>query len=69
MRHYMEVSARIFGIYLTFVSPQDIYPYSIDECFIDATPYLALYGIGAEAFALRLMDAVRRQTGIRATVE
>ena len=68
MRHYMEVSARIFGIYLTFVSPQDIYPYSIYECFIDATPYLALYGIGAEAFALRLMDAVRRQTGIRATV-
>lgn len=30
------------GIYLRHVSPADIYPYSIDECFIDATPYLAL---------------------------
>ena len=67
MRHYMEVSARIFGIYLTFVSPQDIYPYSIDECFIDATPYLGLYGLDVRTFAQRLMDAVRRKTGICAT--
>ena len=38
MRHYMEVSAQIYGTYLEFVSPSDIHPYSIDECFIDATP-------------------------------
>ena len=38
MRHYMEMSARIYGIYLEYVSPQDIHVYSIDECFIDATP-------------------------------
>lgn len=67
MRHYMEVSANIYGIYLRYVSPQDIHPYSIDECFIDATPYLKLYGTDARSFAKRLMEAVRKETAICAT--
>ena len=45
MRHYMEISARIYGIYLGYVSPLDVHVYSIDECFIDATSYLSLYGL------------------------
>ena len=68
MRHYMEVSARIYGIYLEHVSPLDIHSYSIDECFIDATPYLTLYGLTARAFAARLRDAVMATTGITASV-
>ena len=67
MRHYMEVSAKIYGIYLEYVSAEDVHVYSIDECFIDATPYLALYGLTAREFARRLMDAVRTRTGICAT--
>ncbi|MBM6683304.1 DNA repair protein [Collinsella intestinalis] len=67
MRHYMEVSAQIYGTYLEFVSPSDIHPYSIDECFIDATPYLKRYGLSAEAFARRLMDAVEERHHICAT--
>ncbi len=47
MRHYMEISARIYGIYLEYVSPLDVHVYSIDECFIDATSYLSLYGLSA----------------------
>lgn len=68
MRHYMEVSAKIYGVYLEHVSPLDIHPYSIDECFIDATPYLNLYGLTARAFAKRLRDAVMTATGITASV-
>lgn len=68
MRHYMEVSAKIYGVYLEHVSPLDIHPYSIDECFIDATPYLSLYGLTARAFAMRLRDAVMAATGITASV-
>ena len=56
MQHYMEVSAQIYGIYLEFVSPQDVHVYSIDECFIDVTPYLDLYHTDAE---LRLHVARR----------
>ena len=67
MRRYMEVSAEIYSIYLRFVSPDDVHVYSIDECFIDATPYLALYGTTPRAFARTLMDAVFAETGICAT--
>ena len=67
MRRYMEVSAGIYAIYLRFVSPEDVHVYSIDECFIDATPYLPLYGMDARAFARTLMTAVFQETGICAT--
>lgn len=67
MRRYMEVSAQIYSIYLRYVSAQDVHVYSIDECFIDATPYLGLYGMDARSFAKELMGAVRDEVGICAT--
>lgn len=67
MRHYMEVSAQIYGTYLEYVSAEDVWVYSIDECFIDATPYLALYGCSAQKFARTLMQAVYDRFGILAT--
>ena len=68
MQHYMEVSAQIYGIYLEYVSPQDVHVYSIDECFIDVTPYLDLYHTDAKGFACMLRDEVLGRTGITATV-
>lgn len=50
------------------MSQEDIHPYSIDECFIDATPYLELYDLTAREFADTLRSAVRAETGIPATV-
>lgn len=67
MKHYMEMSAKIYGIYLEYVSPADVHVYSIDECFIDATSYLRFYGMSAKAFAQELMHAVLARTGITAT--
>lgn len=67
MRHYMEVSAQIYGTYLEYISPDDIHVYSVDECFIDATPYLSLYGCSARELAVELMDAVYKRFKIRAT--
>lgn len=67
MKRYMEVSAQIYATYLRYVSPDDIHVYSIDECFIYATPYLQLYSLEAKAFARMLMDEVRTSTGICAT--
>lgn len=66
MRRYMEVSARIYGIYLERISAQDIHVYSVDECFIDATPYLRLYRMDARELARTLMDEVRARTGVPA---
>lgn len=67
MAYYMELSSRIYQLYLQYVAPEDIHVYSIDEVFIDATRYLALYNTDARGFARRLMSAVLRETGITAT--
>lgn len=66
MRKYMEVSSQIFGVYLKYVAPEDIHPYSIDEVFIDATPYLHQYE-NAHDMARTLIRDVLRTTGITAT--
>ncbi len=67
MQLYMERSAEIYQIYLSYVAPEDIFPYSIDECFIDGTPYRSLYGDSGKVMAQLLMDAVFTRTGICAT--
>ncbi len=67
MRRYMEVSAGIVALYQQYVSPDDIHVYSIDECFIDAAPYLRLYRQTPGEFARMLMEAVLQKTGICAT--
>ncbi len=67
MAHYMEYSTRIYEIYLRHVAPEDIHVYSIDEVFIDATPYLKQNGLSAYGFARRIIRDVLRETGITAT--
>ena len=67
MAHYMECSTRIYEIYLKYVAPEDIHVYSIDEVFIDATPYLKTYGLTAYEFAGKLIYEVLETTGITAT--
>ena len=68
MRKYMEISTKIFSIYATFVAPEDIHVYSVDEVFIDATPYLNSYHNSARELAMAMVREVLKQTGITATV-
>ena len=67
MRLYMETSAKIVATYLRYVSASDLHVYSIDECFIDLTPYISLYGKSAKEIVNLLRDAVFKDTGITAT--
>ena len=67
MAKYIEVSTQIYGIYLDFVAPEDIFVYSIDEVFIDATPYLKAYQMDGEAMATAIIAQIAAQTGITAT--
>ncbi len=67
MARYIQCSDRVYEIYMQYVSPQDIHVYSIDEVFIDATPYLKTYRLTPRAFARKLVEAVLDQTGITAT--
>ena len=45
MQLYIDCAAEIYGIFLKYVAPQDIHVYSIDESFLDVTPYLKLYNM------------------------
>lgn len=67
MAKYMEVSTRIYRVYLKYIAPEDIHVYSIDEVFIDATPYLKTYRCSAHELALRMVRDVLNTTGITAT--
>lgn len=67
MSLYMKISAQIYGIYLKYVAPEDIFAYSIDEVFIDATNYLQLYNLNSHDFARMLIKDVLHTTGITAT--
>ncbi len=67
MAKYMRYSAQIYGIYLQHVAPEDIHVYSIDEVFIDVTPYLRAAGTDAEGFVRRIIQQVYKTTGITAT--
>ena len=68
MRRYMEVSASIYGVLLECVAPEDIHVYSIDEYFIDVTPYSRLYKKSYYDLALLFKDKVLERTHIHATV-
>ena len=43
MALYERISAQIYSVILRYAAPEDVHVYSIDECFIDATPYLHFY--------------------------
>ncbi|UKK51409.1 DNA methylase [Prevotella sp. E13-17] len=67
MAHYIEVSAKIYDIYLKYVAPEDIHVYSIDEVFMDVTAYLGSYKMTAHELAMTMIRDVLKQTGITAT--
>lgn len=64
MKLYMEYSAEIYSIYLRYIAPEDIYIYSIDECFIDLTPYLKLYNMRAKEIVIMIKEAIFKEKKI-----
>lgn len=67
MRYYENLSRQIYGVYLKYISPEDILVYSIDEVFMDVTNYLTLYGMSARDLAKSMIRKVLKETGITAT--
>lgn len=67
MSHYLNISAKIYSIYLRYVSEADIHVYSIDEVFMDVTGYLRAYGKSAHDMAREMIQQILRETGITAT--
>ena len=67
MAHYMEVSSRIYSIYLKYVAPEDIHVYSIDEVFIDLTDYLKMRKCTSHELTMLMIRNILSETGITAT--
>jgi len=67
MNLYIKYSAEVYGIYLKFISKEDIHPYSVDEAFLDVTNYLNMYNLSAEELAKKIMKTIYDETGITAT--
>lgn len=66
MAHYIDWSTRVYSVYLKHLAPEDIFPYSIDEVFIDATAYLRTYNLTAREFTRRLILDILKTTGLTA---
>ena len=67
MAYYLEYSSKIYSVYLKYIAPEDIFPYSIDEVFIDVTNYLNTYQMTARELAMTMIQDVLKTTGITAT--
>lgn len=67
MNLYIEKSKQIVSIYLDFVSDEDLYVYSIDECFLDVTNYLKMYKKTDYELALEIIKTIKDKTGLTVT--
>ncbi len=67
MQLYIDYSAKIYGVYLKYISAEDIHVYSIDEVFMDVTDYLSMYNMTAKELGIRIMQDVFETTGVTAT--
>ena len=67
MAYYISYSTRIYNIYLRYIAEEDIHVYSVDEVFIDATPYLKAYHMTARELAMKMIKEVLKETGVTAT--
>ena len=67
MERYIEKSAEVVKIMMSFVSEEDIHVYSIDEAFIDLTSYLNYYRKNALELVLEIINAIKEKTGLQAT--
>ena len=67
MSRYIEVSNKVYNTYLNHIAPEDIHVYSIDEVFIDVTPYLKSRRQTARQMASAIIRDVLATTGITAT--
>ena len=73
MRKYLEMSRKIYAkVYRKFVAEEDIFPYSVDEVFLDISSYLKFSGARfseqtSEEFVSEIILAILGETGLVAT--
>lgn len=67
MQKYIDYAADIYALYLDWFDPADMHVYSIDESFIDATGYLAMYRTDGPHLARTLMSRIAEKLHVPST--
>lgn len=67
MATYIRYSAKVYSVYLKYFAAEDIHVYSVDEVFIDITPYRSLYPCTPEELVRQVIRDILKTTGITAT--
>lgn len=67
MATYIKYSSEINNIYLKYIDKKDIHIYSIDEVFIDLSPYIKLYKLNAYGLVKKIILDVLHSTKISAS--
>ncbi len=67
MELYIKKSAEVMNIILDYVGEDDMHVYSIDEAFIDLTPYLLMYKKSPHDIVKDIMDTINKKTGLFST--
>lgn len=68
MERYLEMSNNVFSIILNFISEEDLHIYSIDECFVNLTPYLNYYKINPYDLVKKIKCEIKTLTGLETTI-
>ncbi len=67
MHLYETMSNKVYNVYKSFISEEDILIFSIDEVFLDVTNYLKYYNMTDYQLAIKIMNEIRKRTGLTAT--
>lgn len=67
MQYYVDMSIKVVAILLDYFCIEDIHIYSIDESFIDLTPYLKLYQKKPFELCQEILSCIYQKTKITAT--
>jgi DNA polymerase V len=67
MQKYIDYSCMIYNVYLKYVSAEDVHVYSVDEAFLDLSPYMKYYNESIETIAKKIIDDIYKTTKITAT--
>lgn len=67
MALYLEKNMEIMRIFKQFVSTEDLYPYSIDEAFLDVTASKSLFGSPRE-IAYKIQQKIWKEIGLIVTI-
>lgn len=68
MSRYLEISSKAISIFLDFVNYDDIHVYSIDESFLNITPYIKLHNKNPIQIAEDIKNKIHTILGLDVTI-